>query len=218
MSRPRPVSADPSKRPSVRLPSLGELADNPALAHELPRAALAELLRRARHLVVEMECELTRRGAEARAPDATSGDDVRVLTTKQLAETWGKKEAQIRELCRTGRLPARKLGPKEWVISVLALREWLPKIPLAESISLEITCAHDPHRAPEAPPAARPYTVEVRRPAGRPPDHACEVGGGHAGHERHEQAPPARARRAGVKGASPRGGASDRSSSPEAMK
>lgn len=176
--------------------TLNDVVEDPKLAEGLSRAALADLLRRARHLVVDLESELTSRDAAASAPDATAGDDVRVLTTKQLADLWGRKEAQIRELCRTRRLPATKLGPKEWVIPVAELRARLRNCALAEGSSLGIPSAHDPNRAPDAPAPPRRYTVEVRRPAGREPHHAREVGDGNAGHERHDPAPPARGRRA----------------------
>src|SRR5262249_40374471 len=98
-----------------------------------------------------------------------------VVTTKALAERWRMPEAKIRDLCRTGCLPAKKLGPKEWVISVAGLRAWLPRA-LAEQVSPGLISPRDPGRGSQAPQAARPYTVEVRRPARRPQNHGRQVG------------------------------------------
>jgi len=53
--------------------------------------------------------------------------DCRVFTPESLATHWGEPwtAASIRELCRTGRIPARKVGPRKWMIPASGLAAWL---------------------------------------------------------------------------------------------
>jgi Helix-turn-helix domain len=183
------VSSSPSARTALSeyLASISAgLADLPSL--------IAELERWKAEWRARMEA-----ARQVSAPDSIAGG---ILTTKRLADLWGMPEAKIRALCRAGHLPARKLGPKEWVIPTDALRAWLVTTPLAKDVSPGLTSPpHDTGRGPPAPQATRPYTVVVRRPAGDPQDHGGEVGGGHEGDERHDGAVAPRARHAGRKGA-----------------
>jgi helix-turn-helix protein len=157
--------------------TLDEIAADPAMARKLtPDARAAALMRCASVLA-----------ALAAAPvdmDASSESNgsLAVLTTKHLAEMWQMPEAKIRELCRTGSLPARKLGPKEWVICADALRDWLPRAPIAKDVSLRLSPSHESGRRSQTPHAAAPYTVVVRRSAGR----SQNQGGRDKGHERDD--------------------------------
>ena len=69
--------------------------------------------------------------------------------------------AKIRELCRTGRIPAKKLGNKEWVVPVAALREWARQ-GIVDEVGLRHNVDHVGQRGTVA--QVRPHTVEVRRP------------------------------------------------------
>ena len=193
----------------------------PEKAATLPLAAALPLL-----ATVGAACEILRarviglQASPAKGPDRILDDDVTVITTKHLAALWRMPEAKIRDLCRTGRLPAKKLGSKEWLISVAALREWMPKAMLAREVNLGLSSSYDLRRAPKTPQAARPYSVEVRRPAGHPQGLARSDGGGEARHERLDQAPAGPARR--TRAARGRGagaeGASEVHASPKAMR
>lgn len=180
--------------PLAAAPGLDEIAAHPERACELSREARAALLTRTAALLAALAAAETASSGATKVPDAGL-DDVAVLSTKELAGLWRMPEAKIRGLCRTGRLPAKKLGSKEWIIRVAALRECLPKIPLVENDNLRLSSYCDAGRAPQAPQAAPPYTVEVRRPTGHPQSLARANGGGDARNERDDQAPAAPARR-----------------------
>ena len=135
------------------------LAELPALDH-LPVDALLALRRQLRMLAADIEREVT-----ARLLAQFSGDgatDIGVLTTARLAELWEMPAAKIRDLCRTGRIPARKLGPKEWAVPVAALRKWAQQ-GIVEGVDPRHNPDHAGHRG--AASRVRPYTVELRRPA-----------------------------------------------------
>ena len=51
--------------------------------------------------------------------------DCDIYTPETLAELWDISAAQIREACRLKRLPARKCGPRKWIIGKAALAAWL---------------------------------------------------------------------------------------------
>jgi excisionase family DNA binding protein len=51
-------------------------------------------------------------------------EELRHLTPQQVAQSLSLKAAYVHELCRTGRIPARKSG-KYWMIPVAGLRQWL---------------------------------------------------------------------------------------------
>lgn len=198
-------------------PTLAEVAEavavlEQAVSHGAP-AALPSLVGDFARLtaLASLRVNATASSTPMSAPAAA----FEVLTTKRLSALWQMPEAKIRDLCRTGRLPAKKLGGKEWVISVAALREWVPKQPLAEDDNLRLSSSHEPRRASQAPHSARPYTVEVRRPVGRPQSLARSDGGGDARDPRHDQAPTAPARRTRAARDRSAEGASEVHSSPE---
>lgn len=92
------------------------------LDHETKNATLAEL--------PSLIGELARSHAEAFArltaatPPPASVD---VLTPARLAEMWRTSPAAVRELCRSGAIPAKKIGPKLWGIPMRELEAWMQK-------------------------------------------------------------------------------------------
>ena len=126
------------------------------------------------------------RGTEPRTHDLA---DAEVLTVDRLARLWRMKPAKVRELLRTGRLPGRKLGPREWVIPVAALREWARQNTVDAEVVSRYHAPHDAHPGQGAPEAARPYAVEVRRPGRGARGDGQEVGDAQA-----DRRPPGRAR------------------------
>lgn len=102
---------------------------------------------------------------------------VAVLTPATLGALWGMTPSKIRDLCRTARIPARKLGPKEWIIPVAALKRWARQNPLAPQVTAGYTGPRDTRPGQAAAPQARPYRVEVRRPDRLPSRHAAKMGG-----------------------------------------
>lgn len=178
---------------------LDALAADPSKVEGLPRSALVALYTNVARLEAMLRARLLTLGDGRHAK--ASDDDVSVLTPEELAKRWRMPEARIRDLCRSGALPARKLGPKEWIISVSALRDWLPKAGVANDISPGLSLRHDPGRGSQAAEAARPYTVAVRRPGRRPQGHRGGVGGGDEGHERHDGPAAPHHREAGGGGA-----------------
>jgi hypothetical protein len=181
---------------AAAVPSLDAVAADPTLAAGLAPAARQVLMLKAAAVIAA--CAAPPQGRES-PPD--SHGSLAILTTRHLAEIWKMPEAKIRDLCRAGTLPARKLGSKEWVIAADALRDWLPKAPLAKQVSPGLSSSYDPGRGSQAPQAAQPYTVEIRRPARRPQDHSRQVGGRDEGDERHDGAATAHHRAAGTAGA-----------------
>lgn len=144
-------------------PTLAELQADPSLLDGLPVDALVALRFEVRVLAAEIERSVTTRLLSGPGPDAYPGD-VDVLTTGRLATLWGMKNAKIRELCRTGRIPARKLGTKEWVVPLEGLRKWAGQA-LVEGPGAR-------HNADNVNPRGtagrgRRHTVEIRRPAPR---------------------------------------------------
>jgi len=177
--------------------SLDEIVRDPAKGASLPAITRAGLLAQCAVVMATLAASMVASKDVHKPAQDVSLD---VMTTKQLAEMWEMPEAKIRDLCRTGRLPAKKLGTKEWVIGRDALRDWLPKAPLSPTDSLTLSSHRDPGRGPQAAPAARPFTVEVRRPPRRPQGDGGEVGSRDGGHERDDGPPVARADAAGRAG------------------
>src|SRR5438876_1735786 len=111
--------------------SLDEIARDPAKGASLPAITRAGLLAQCAVVMAALAASMVAsKDVHKPAPDVS----LDVVTTKQLAEIWLMPEAKIRDLCRTGRLPAKKLGNKEWLISVAGLRELL-KAPIANQVS-----------------------------------------------------------------------------------
>ena len=128
-------------------PTLDIIAADPTKAAALPATMRAVLLAQCAAVVAALAAPMLAAEAVRRS---ASDFDLGVMTTKQLAETWEMPEAKIRELCRTGLLPAKKLGAKEWVIGMAALRDWLPNIPLASDDSVTLSSRRDPRRGSAA--------------------------------------------------------------------
>ncbi len=162
-----------------RIPSrsaLERVASQAPAADAEREAGLEALLRRRHDLEVELagvRLEIARRRGAARHSDLVEAD---VLTVERLATLWGMKPGKVRELCRTRQLPARKLG-KEWVVPVAALREWARQRPLVEQVTEGYNSSGETRPGQGAPPQARPYRVEVRRPDRLPSGHAAKMGG-----------------------------------------
>ena len=178
-------------------PTLDHLAADAVNVCALDLDTALELLAAAGRLRENLRVHVLRLMAPSRRPQVT----LDVLTTKQVADMWQMPEAKIRELCRSGDLPARKLGATKWVIGADALREWLPKSPVANGISPRLSLPHDPERGSGPSQAPRPYSVVIRRPARRPQDHGRQVGGGHERPERHDGQAATHHREAGTEGA-----------------
>ena len=178
--------------------TLEALAAQPAVARTLTAEARAAALTQCAAVLAALAALPGGQHKPARRDDAAG---LEVLTTKALARLWRMPESKIRDLCRTGALPARKLGSKEWVISAAALRDWLPGAGVAGQCSPGLQLLHEPERSPRPPQATRPYAVEVRRPAGRAPSHDRGLGGGGQVDERHDGAPAPSPRAAGRAGA-----------------
>jgi len=159
MSEPERFPARP-----IVLPTLVELQVNPSALDRLPLDALVALRRQLRVLAADLEKEITARLLARFQGDGGLGG-VAVLTPARLAALWSMPAAKIRELCRTGRIPAKKLGNKEWVVPVAALREWA-----RQGIVDEPRPGHNAGHVGRRGAAAqvRPYTIHVRRPA--PPE------------------------------------------------
>lgn len=171
----------------VSVPGLAEVLADTAILDRLPLDALVVLQRQVRYLDADVGAAITRQMLQANGPVAHGFEDVSILTTKQLADMWGMAEAKLRALCRTGRLPAMKLGGKEWVISVAALREQVNRgLALAGNVTLP--SFREGERRATHPPTARPYTVAVRRPTRRSREDGHPVGIGNSGDERHDAA------------------------------
>lgn len=146
------------------MPTLAELQADPSALDRLPLAALVALRRQLRVLAADLEQEVTAR-LLARFEGDGGLDTIAVLTIARLSELWSMPAPKIRELCRTGRIPARKLGNKEWVVPVAALREWAQ-----QAIVDEPRPGHNAGRVGHWSAVAQvhPYTIQVRRPA--PPE------------------------------------------------
>ena len=158
--------SEPVRSPAspVAVCTLAELQADPSALDRLPLSALLALRRQLRVLAADLE-----QGVTARLLDGFQGDggldEVAVLTPARLAELWSMPTAKIRELCRTGRIPARKLGNKEWVVPVAALREWARQ-GIARAAGPRNNADYVSHR--RAAVQIRPHTIQVRRPA--PPE------------------------------------------------
>jgi hypothetical protein len=156
MSEPERFPARP-----IVLPTLVELQVDPSALDRLPLDALVALQRQLRVLAADLEKEITAR-LLAGFQGAGGLGGVAVLTPARLAALWSMPAAKIRELCRTGRIPAKKLGTKEWVVPVAALREWVRQ-GIVDEAGPRHNADHVGQRGSAAP--VRPHTVEVRRAA-----------------------------------------------------
>jgi hypothetical protein len=143
------------------VPTLAELQADPSALDSLPMDALVALRRQLRVLTADLEQVVTARLAAGCQGDGGLGA-VAVLTPARLAELWSMPVAKIRELCRIGRIPARKLGNKEWVVPVAALHEWVRQ-GIVDGAGPGHNADHVGHWAAAA--QIRPHTVQVRRPA-----------------------------------------------------
>lgn len=143
------------------VPTLVELQADPSALERLPLDGLVALRRQLSVLAADLEQEVTARLVAGFHGDGGLGA-VAVLTPARLADLWSMPAAKIRELCRTGRIPAKKLGNKEWVVPVAALREWARQ-GIVDGAGLRHNADHVSQR--EAAAKVRPHTVVVRRPA-----------------------------------------------------
>jgi hypothetical protein len=89
--------------------------------------------------------------------------DLRVFTPESLAASWGEPwtPARVRRLCREGHIPARKAGPKNWLIPAVGLADWARDI------------ATQPQPVAPAPSPAKtalPMISLPRRKPGRKPE------------------------------------------------
>lgn len=178
------------------VPTLDEIARDPTKATTLSSDVLLDLHRQVRHLDADLDAAITKQMFQTNGPVDRGFEDVSILTPKQLAELWGMPEAKIRALCRTGRLPAMKIGAKEWAIPVAALREQI-KRGLAFSGNVALPYSREAEGRATHPPAARPYTIAVRRPARRSREDGHPVGIGDSRDERHHAAVDSVPRRKG---------------------
>lgn len=154
-SVPGPLHTSPSA------PSLADVLADPAVLEGLTEHALLAMRRQVHTLFADLEHAVTVRLLAG--PHGADFSDLGVLTIGGLAKLWGMKDAKIRELCRTGRIPARKLGTKEWVVPIEALREWAqqtiadrtgPRHNAVDHVGLQVVVS-----------PVRPHRVELRRPA-----------------------------------------------------
>jgi len=195
-ARPRPAELDSNLSrvgASSAEVSREELARDPGVLEGLSLEALIDLRRRHDHIRAELDASITRKFTEARRPEA-GYTDIQVLTIDRLADLWGMKPAKVRELCRTGRIPALKLGRKEWAIPIAELRELVRKSRVAEEVPGGYTAidATDRSQGHQKTPGA--YRVEVRRARGLPSNDRPAVGGGTETPERDRRAPHAATR------------------------
>lgn len=140
---------EPARVPSspVAVPTLAEVLADPGVLVHLPADVLVALRHHLRVVDADLERAIT---LGLLSNHENHDDDIAALTPARLAERWGISEAKARELCRTGQIPARKVG-REWIVPVAGLRRWvLEDGPVPR---------HDPH------PAVRPYTIR-RAPGG----------------------------------------------------
>jgi hypothetical protein len=152
--------SDPPRGPTGPVPTLVELQADPSALDRLPLEELVALRRQLRVLASDLEQEVTARLVTGFQGGGSLGA-VAVLTPARLAELWSMPVAKIRELCRTGRIPAKKLGNKEWVVPVAALREWAGQ-GIVDEVRLRHNADHVGQRGAVA--QVRLHTVEVRRP------------------------------------------------------
>src|SRR5436309_1603493 len=89
--------------------SLDEIVRDPAKGASLPAITRAGLLAQCAVVMATLAASMVASKDVHKPAQDVSLD---VMTTKQLAEMWEMPEAKIRDLCRTGRLPAKKLGTK----------------------------------------------------------------------------------------------------------
>jgi hypothetical protein len=185
-------------------PRLDELHAHPERAATLSPEVRAQLLIQCAGVLVALGAPAVTAAADGAKP---SPDGLDVLTTKRLAKLWGMPEGKIRELCRQGKIPARKLGSKEWIVATAALRDWLATRPLDSSLGLPVPSVYDPEAAGAHPPQAAPVVAGRARPHPRRPRADDQgVGVGKEGPERHDRHPaPHRGAAGAASGAAPAG-------------
>lgn len=177
------------------VPTLDEIAEAVAvLAQAVGHGAAAGLPSLVGELARLMALASLRVNAAASSTlTSDPATEIEVLTTKRLSALWRMPETKIRDLCRRGILPAKKLGKdgngKEWLILAAGLRDWMrSKNGLADQGNVTVPSSHDPERGSAYSKAARPYAVSVRRPARRPREDRDSVGVGRGRDERHDPA------------------------------
>jgi len=95
---------------------------------------------------------------------APTPDLLQVFTPATLAARWGTPwtEARVRRLCREGYIPAKKIGPKLWLI---------PAVGLAASIQAIVTqpqAQAQPVTLAPAPANVLSLDIPRKRPGRRP--------------------------------------------------
>jgi hypothetical protein len=159
----------------VAVPDLAAVVADPAVLVRLPADVLIALRAQLQHLDVEIALAVDR--TRLQPTQDRQPDDIMILTPAKLAAFWGMSSAKVRELCRARLIPARKMGPKEWLIPVAALREWARENPLAAQVTGGYNGSYETPGGQAAPPKPRPYRIEVRRPTRLPSRHAAKMGG-----------------------------------------
>lgn len=174
---------------TVRLavtPSLDQLVADPTRAQDLPPEVVRDLLAR----VVGLQTVLLARalslplGANSQG-EASAGadrlpDNLRCFNPRTVAELFGVTEAYVRQLCRTSRLPAKKVG-KYWLIPMGVVRDFARDNGVDYSTSEPLSCSRDSRGGAARPKASGALSVSIRRAPRRSQNHGCQVGGRDAG-------------------------------------
>src|SRR5262245_859907 len=90
-------------------PTLDAIAADPMTAASLTATKRAALLAQCAVVMAALTAPMV---ASEDVRGSTPDLSLEVMTTRELADKWGMSEAKIRDLCRNGRLPAKKLGAK----------------------------------------------------------------------------------------------------------
>lgn len=164
-------------RPLAPLPSLDQLAHNPARLERLSLEALIALRRQIGHLEVEVDAAITLRGAQQPRTPSPDEED-RYLSMQEVATRTGLSLSYLYELARSRLLPVTPMGRggngtrrRGYRVRLSELRAWeasLSAHALDTRLNTVLSSAHDWPGASAPPATARPDASAARGAARRP--------------------------------------------------
>lgn len=162
---------------SSPVPSLDELARDPARLERFPVEALVALRRRIQHLGVEVDAAITLRGAQQPSTPSPDEED-RYLSMQEVATRTGLSLSYLYELARSRLLPVTPMGRggngtkrRGYRVRLSELRAWeasLSPHALDTRLSTVLSSGYDRLGASTSPATARPDASPARSAARRP--------------------------------------------------
>lgn len=151
------------------LPTLDQLAADPARVRDLPPEVARDLLPRIIGLQTALLAQTLSPSASGDGQPEVPAEDLQLLKASEVASLLDLPKARVYELIRHGQLPAVRVGEKHVRVPRTSLREWIAQHQekgVDTQVSQMLTSPHEGFRDSPNPTTARAHAASVRQ-AGR---------------------------------------------------